>query len=49
MIELEKLEEWIKHLEFLNDELGDCEYRLAEIKEMEAEKKKLTSGLKNQR
>lgn len=49
MIELEKLEEWIKHLEFLNDELGDCEDRLAEIKKMEEEKKKLKSGLKNQK
>jgi hypothetical protein len=47
MTGLEKLEEWIKHLEFLNDEFGNCEYRLAEIKKMESEKKKLTSGLKN--
>ncbi|MGE0561298.1 MAG: hypothetical protein AB7O47_05740 [Flavobacteriales bacterium] len=41
MKEIEELEKWIKHLEFLNDELGDCEYRLAEIREMEKEKKKL--------
>jgi len=41
MTALEKLDEWIKHLEFLNNELGDCEYRLAEIREMEKEKKKL--------
>lgn len=46
MTALEKLDEWIKHLEFLNDEFGDCEYRLAEIKEMTAEKERLKSNLK---
>lgn len=47
MKEIEVLEEWIKHLEFLNEELGECVYRLAEIKVMEANKKELENGLKN--